>query len=98
MYALPPPHLLPPMMRPRQLVIPAGTEPMQPLPIREPHKHIGRPPSSLHDLPCKADEEAGGEYEEGGGFCKGHLIVLWIILGVVTLGVVLGIILGIIMG
>jgi len=36
-------------------------------------------------------------YYEDNTCCKGHLIVLWIILGVVTLGVISGIVLGVTM-
>lgn len=79
-----PPQFLPPMMRPRPMVFPAGAEP---LPVRDPYKFRAPPPgySSKSEDSYSVDQVC----------CKGHLIVLWIILGVVTVGVILGIILGI---
>lgn len=79
---LPPPHLMPPMMRPRPYVYPA-----EPLPTRDPYRSktpVLQPPKMEQDY-----------YSVDQVCCKGHLIVLWIILAVVTIGVILGIILGV---
>lgn len=81
-----PSHLLPPMMRPRPFVIPAGAEP---LPMRDPYKMRTPPPSGY--APSKTEDP----YSVDQVCCKGHLIVLWIILAVVTIGVILGIVLGV---
>lgn len=76
------PWYAPPLMRPRPLVVPAGAEP---LPVRDPFRRPpGYPPSKMAEDP---------DYDKV--CCKGHLIVLWIILGVVTVGVILGIVLGV---
>lgn len=81
-----PPHFLAPtLMRSRPMVIPAGAEP---LPMRDPFKLRTPPPHFV----AKLDED---DYTMDQVCCKGHLIVLWIILGVVTVGVILGIILGV---
>ncbi|UYV67478.1 hypothetical protein LAZ67_5000837 [Cordylochernes scorpioides] len=74
----PPPHLLPPFFRPRPYVIPAAFEP---LPVRDPFK--ARTPLPHHHY---AHSYKGYEEEDDSLCCKGHLIVLWIILGVVTCG------------
>lgn len=79
---LPPPHLMPPMMRPRPYVFPA-----EPLPTRDPFRSktpVLQPPKMEQDY-----------YSVDQVCCKGHLVVLWIILAVVTIGVILGIILGV---
>ncbi|KAL1420448.1 hypothetical protein MTO96_024272 [Rhipicephalus appendiculatus] len=79
---LPPPHLMPPMMRPRPYVYPA-----EPLPTRDPYRSktpVLQQPKMEQDY-----------YSVDQVCCKGHLIVLWIILAVVTIGVILGIILGV---
>lgn len=76
------PWYAPPLMRPRPLVVPAAAEP---LPVRDPFRRPpGYPPSKMAEDP---------DYDQV--CCKGHLIVLWIILGVVTVGVILGIVLGV---
>ncbi|KFM70217.1 hypothetical protein X975_19763, partial [Stegodyphus mimosarum] len=80
------PYLLPPLMRPRPFVIPAGAEP---LPVRDPYK-MRTPPASAY-----AGSKADDAYSVDQVCCKGHLIVLWIILAVVTIGVILGIVLGV---
>lgn len=57
---------------------------------RDHFKHA-TPAPSAHKLKSRPDV-----YDET-VCCKGHLIVLWIILGVVTLGVISGIVLGVTM-
>lgn len=79
---MPPPHLMPPMMRPRPYVYPA-----EPLPTRDPYR------SKTPVLQAPKMEQ--DYYSVDQVCCKGHLIVLWIILAVVTIGVILGIILGV---
>ncbi|XP_015905303.1 uncharacterized protein [Parasteatoda tepidariorum] len=86
MQVFPNPYLMPPMMRPRPFVIPAGAEP---LPVRDPFK-LRTPPASGY-----AGSKADDVYSVDQICCKGHLIVLWIILAVVTIGVILGIVLGV---
>ncbi|XP_054708447.1 uncharacterized protein LOC129218249 [Uloborus diversus] len=81
------PYMVPPMMRPRPYVIPAGAEP---LPVRDPYKMGRTPPASAY-----AGSKADDAYSVDQVCCKGHLIVLWIILAVVTVGVILGIVLGV---
>ncbi|GFY43218.1 uncharacterized protein TNIN_120021 [Trichonephila inaurata madagascariensis] len=80
------PYMMPPMMRPRPFVIPA---PAEPLPVRDPYK-MRTPPASGY-----AGSKADDTYSVDQVCCKGHLIVLWIILAVVTIGVILGIVLGV---
>lgn len=81
------PYMMPPMMRPRPFVFPAG----EPLPVRDPYK-MRTPPASGYAGSTKVADDAYGVDQV---CCKGHLIVLWIILAVVTVGVVLGIVLGV---
>lgn len=80
-YHLPPPAMMPPMMRPRPLVFPAT----EPLPTRDPF----RSQAKFQGRPSEDD------YSVDQVCCRGHLVVLWIILAVVTIGVILGIILGV---
>lgn len=95
MQMMPPPpghphqFMMPPMMRPRPFVFPAAGAP-EPLPVRDPYK-MRTPPASGY-AGSKAADDA---YSVDQVCCKGHLIVLWIILAVVTVGVVLGIVLGV---
>ncbi|XP_064486538.1 proline-rich protein 2-like [Ornithodoros turicata] len=80
-YHMPPPMLMPPMMRPRPFVFPHS----EPLPTRDPY----RSQMKLHGRTSEDD------YSVDQVCCRGHLVVLWIILAVVTIGVILGIILGV---
>lgn len=71
----PPPILLPPMLRPRPLVVPADTPaPPEPLPVREPK--IAVPDFTLEPKPKRY-------------CCKGNIVILWIILSVVCFGILL---------
>ena len=80
-----PPHLLPPMMRPRPLVYPADAfAPPEPLPMRDPEK------KSLTPIPPKEEVE---ERPRKRKCCRGPMLILWIILGVIAFGIVLGIVL-----
>jgi hypothetical protein len=69
------------MLRPRPLVLPADNPaPPEPLPVRDPK-------SSVSPLPPKEREQTSIHC------CKGHIIVLWIILSIIFVGVLLGVIL-----
>jgi hypothetical protein len=69
---------------------------------RQPHHHptpaiiaVNGPSAMPTKLTVQSHPLSG--YYEDTSCCKGHLIVLWIILGVVTLGVISGIVLGVTM-
>ncbi|XP_066995357.1 cleavage and polyadenylation specificity factor subunit 7 isoform X2 [Anabrus simplex] len=76
----PPPVLLPPMLRPRPLVMAADVPaPPEPLPVRDPKVSVSPlPPKDAAVRPhC----------------CKGNIVVFWIILAIIFVGIVLGVIL-----
>lgn len=88
---LPPPPMINPMLRP---------PPHHPMPLlmdqmslRDPfNKSMTFQRNGASGYPTK---EPVDPYRVEQVCCKGHLIVLWIILGVVTVGVILGIIMGV---
>ncbi|GFQ77927.1 uncharacterized protein TNCT_247031 [Trichonephila clavata] len=86
-----PPHMINPMMRqPHHLGMPVI---MEPIPLRDPfNKSMTFQRNGVNGYPTK---EPIDPYSVEQVCCKGHLIVLWIILGVVTVGVILGIIMGV---
>lgn len=87
-----PPHMINPMMRPpHHLGMPVI---MEPIPVRDPYNKSMTLPRNIpvNSYPTK---EPIDPYSVEQVCCKGHLIVLWIILGVVTVGVILGIIMGV---
>ena len=95
--ALPPPnsiplHLMAPKGTTRSMVFPAYAEP---LPFRN-HFKLSSPVSPVpsHQT-IKMNNNYGTISEDI--CCRGHLIVLWVILGVVTVGVISGIILAVTM-
>ncbi|RWS13202.1 hypothetical protein B4U79_03900 [Dinothrombium tinctorium] len=73
----------------RPLFVPAFSE--HHLPLRDHYKVSPAPIQPMLSSKLKQQEAYGGEDV----CCRGHLIVLWIILGVVTIGVISGIILGV---
>ncbi|XP_054721203.1 uncharacterized protein LOC129230984 [Uloborus diversus] len=86
------PHMINPMMRPphHPLGMPVIVEP---IPMRDPfNKGMTLHRANGNGYPVK---EPIDSYSVEQVCCKGHLIVLWIILGVVTVGVILGIIMGV---
>jgi hypothetical protein len=82
-------HLLPPKLQTRPIIFPAYSEP---LPFRNPFK-VSSPVPSTQTVKMANNYEINSDDV----CCKGHLIVLWIILGVVTVGVISGIILAVTM-
>ncbi|KAK7793257.1 hypothetical protein R5R35_010249 [Gryllus longicercus] len=78
----PPPVLLPPMLRPRPLVLAAEAAGRpEPLPVRDPK-------TSVSPLPPK--DGAGPPQVH---CCKGNIIVLWVVLGIICVGILLAVIL-----
>ncbi|XP_059468334.1 uncharacterized protein LOC132192399 [Neocloeon triangulifer] len=86
--------LLPPMLQPRPLVVPASEGPLEPLPVRDP-KGIH------HTLPRKegsaASEKSVMANTGKNNNCQGHTVVLWFIITVITIGVLLGAVLRFVM-
>ncbi|CAG2101720.1 unnamed protein product [Medioppia subpectinata] len=76
-----------PMHTTRPMIFPAYAEP---LPFRSPFK-VSSPVPSHHTI--KMGDNYGNNSDDI--CCRGHLIVLWIILGIVTVGVISGIILAV---
>ncbi|RWS25798.1 hypothetical protein B4U80_04346 [Leptotrombidium deliense] len=82
-------QLVPTAQRP--FFVPAFSEQM---PVRENFK-VSSPIPSIHAPVIASKMKHVESYPNEDVCCKGHLIVLWIILGVVTIGVISGIILGV---
>ncbi|XP_015928868.1 uncharacterized protein [Parasteatoda tepidariorum] len=86
-----PPHMMNPMMR-HHMGMPVIMEPLSLRDRDQFNKRMAFPPNGPKGYPTK---EPIDPYSVEQVCCKGHLIVLWIILGVVTVGVILGIIMGV---
>ncbi|XP_065349063.1 uncharacterized protein LOC135945358 [Cloeon dipterum] len=82
--------LMPPMLRPRPLVMPAASDagPPEPLPMRDPKQ----------TLPRKEGSAASEKPLSKSSDCRGHSVVLWFIISIITIGVLLGAVLRFVMG
>lgn len=85
--------LMPPMMRPRPLVMPAAEGPPEPLPMRDPKAITATLPRKEGSA---GSEKSHHAVKKNG--CHGHTVVLWFIITVITIGVLLGAVLRFVMG
>ncbi|XP_067132961.1 uncharacterized protein [Centruroides vittatus] len=91
-----PPHFVPPMPRPYNpyLYHPMGADPFS-YRMFPPVLNSKDPNDYKIFMPGFIPKNMSDPYSMDQVCCKGHLIVLWVILGVVTIGVILGIVLGV---
>lgn len=83
--------LLPPMMRPRPLVLPAeNASHPEPLPVRD--------PKSIHTISSTNRKDSVSLKDIDANACEGHTIVLWFIITIITIGVILAAVLRFVMG
>ena len=91
---MPPPSLLPPLQRgSRPLVVNEKNGHPEPLPVREaPPLPLKMPPSSDPGARSKTPSKSSTKAISYDACCRGHVVVLWVILGIIGLGIVMGVV------
>ncbi|XP_066980801.1 MAGE-like protein 2 isoform X1 [Macrobrachium rosenbergii] len=87
-----PTHLLPPMARPRPLVLGEKGTP-EPLPVRNGDKNGSLPPGLSMKAASSVGHSEEDEKKSDGICCRGGACVAWVILAVVCLGILLAVML-----